>query len=113
MNLIKTMLPGLQHLQNWHPLIVHFPIALLSGMALIYGASFAFRQHQWEKLAFGMLVLGTVTAGLAVWSGLNAQDGVMVARSVRAELINAHRTWMLATLGLSMALTLWAAFTDG
>ena len=58
--------------------------------------------------ALWLLVLGTVSAALAVATGLYAEPGVMVARSVRAQVLEPHKRFMLATLALSTALTLWA-----
>jgi hypothetical protein len=34
--MMESFLPGLQHLQNFHPLVVHFPIAFLVGAELFY-----------------------------------------------------------------------------
>jgi hypothetical protein len=34
--MLETLLPGVRHLQNIHPLVVHFPIAFLTGAALLY-----------------------------------------------------------------------------
>lgn len=110
---LGELLPGVQHLQNGHPLIVHFPIAFLTGAAFIYVLAYGSRRDSWAKTAFWLLVLGTLTAATAVGTGLYAQEGVMVAKSVRAHLLNVHKQWMLFTLGLSIALTMWAAITGG
>jgi uncharacterized membrane protein len=106
--MFETFLPGVQHLQNIHPLVVHFPIAFLMGAALLYFLSWIFRNQTFAASAFLLLILGTLAAGAAVGTGLYAEDGVMVSRSVREHLLEPHETLMLITLGMSIGLTLWA-----
>lgn len=55
-----------------------------------------------------MLILGTLSAGAAVGTGLYAEDGVMVSRSVREHLLEVHEKFMLVALGLSIVLSAWA-----
>jgi uncharacterized membrane protein len=58
---------------------------------------------------FFLLILGTVSAGGAVGTGLYAEEGVMVSYTVREYLLEPHEKLMLVTLGLSIALTIWAS----
>ncbi len=106
--MLGHLLPGARHLQNIHPLIVHFPIAFLFGAALLYFlASLARRQSMaWSGL--WLLGLGTIGAAAAVASGLYAAEGVMVAPSVREHLLINHQRIMLGVLGLSVVLSSWA-----
>ena len=106
--MIETLLPGVQHLQNIHPLVVHFPIAFLVGAALFYFLSWILRNQTLATTAFLLLILGTLAAGAAVGTGLYAEEGVMVSRSVREHLLEAHENFMLGTLGLSIVLSIWA-----
>ena len=106
--MLETILPGVQHLQNIHPLVVHFPIAFLVGAALFYFLSWIFRNQTFATTAFLLLILGTLAAGAAVGTGLYGEEGVMVSRSVRANLLESHEKLMLATLGVSIGLALWA-----
>ena len=55
-----------------------------------------------------MLILGTLSAGAAVGTGLYGEEGVMVSRSVREHLLELHEKVMLGTLGLSIVLSIWA-----
>jgi uncharacterized membrane protein len=55
-----------------------------------------------------VLILGTLSAAAAVGTGLYGEEGVMVARSVREHLLNPHKKFMLATLGLTILITAWA-----
>ena len=106
--MLETFLPGVQHLQNIHPLLVHFPIAFLAGAALLYVLAWISRSDRLAFGAFVVLIAGTVSAGTAVGTGLYAEDGVMVSRSVREHLLDHHEDLMLTTLGLSVVLSIWA-----
>jgi uncharacterized membrane protein len=106
--MLENLLPGVQHLQNIHPLVVHFPIAFLAGAALFYFLSWVLRNQTFATTGFLFLILGTLAAGAAVGTGLYGGEGVMVSRSVRQHLLETHEKFMLVTLGLSVALALWA-----
>ena len=98
----------MQHLQNIHPLVVHFPIAFFVGAALFYGMAWVWRNETLANTAFSILILGAISAAAAVGTGLYAEEGVMVARSVRQHLLETHEQIMIATLGLSVVLAVWA-----
>jgi len=106
--MLETILPGVQHLQNIHPLFVHFPIAFLTGAALFFVIAWIFKSDKLSFVAFLLLLLGTLSAGAAVGTGLYAEGGVMVSRSVRANLLDRHEDLMLMTLGISVVLSIWA-----
>jgi uncharacterized membrane protein len=97
-----------QHLQNIHPLVVHFPLAFLTGAVLLYFLAWLAGRESWAWTALWLLALGGISAAAAVATGLYAEPGVMVARSVRASLLQPHKRFMLATFALSTVLTLWA-----
>ena len=100
--------PGVQHLQNIHPLIVHFPIALLCAAALMYWVGFLARRESWQWSGLWTLALGALGAAAAVATGLYAAPGVMLAPSVKTVLLASHKRIMIAVLVLSAALALWA-----
>ena len=102
------MLPGAQHLQNVHPLVIHFPIAFLMGAALLYMAAWLLKNERFAHSAFVMLVLGALSLAAAVATGLYAEQGVMVHLSVRTQLLAPHKRLMLATAGVGAVLTIWA-----
>ncbi len=106
--MLETLFPGVQHLQNIHPLVVHFPIAFLVGAALFYLLAWIFPRTSLATTAFSLLILGAISAAAAVGTGLYAEEGVMVSRSVRAHLLETHEALMITTLSLSVALTVWA-----
>jgi len=106
--MLETLFPGVQHLQNIHPLVVHFPIAFLVGAALFYVLAWVLRKDTLATTAFLVLILGAISAAAAVGTGLYAEDGVMIARSVRARLLDRHAELMITTLLLTVGLTVWA-----
>jgi uncharacterized membrane protein len=106
--MIESLLPGVKHLHNIHPLVVHFPIAFLVGTALFYGLAWILRSNSLATTAFTLLVAGVLFAAAAVGTGLYAEDGVMIARSVRDRLLETHETLMIITLCLAAALAIWA-----
>ena len=106
--MLGGLLPGVQHLQNVHPLVVHFPLAFLTAAVGLYILAWVMRRDWWAWLPFWLLLLGTLATGLAVATGLRAEPGVMVARSVRVELLEPHEELMLTTLALAVLLTVWA-----
>ena len=102
------MLPGAQHLQNLHPLVIHFPIAFLMGAALLYVAAWLLKRDSFAHSAFVVLVLGALSLTVAVATGLYAEQGVMLSLSVREHLLQPHKAAMLATLAVGTMLTIWA-----
>ncbi len=108
--MLETILPGVQHLQNIHPLLVHFPIAFLTGAALFYCLSLIFKKQTLATTALSLLILGAISAAAAAGTGLYAEEGVMVSHSVREKLLDVHEDLMLVTSGLSILLAAWAVF---
>jgi len=106
--MLETILPGVQHLQNIHPMVVHFPIALLFGAALFYILAWILKSDRLAFTAFAVLILGTISAAAAVGTGLYSEDGVMISFSVRDRLLDHHEYFMLTTLGVSIVMLIWA-----
>ncbi len=104
-------LPGLDALQNFHPLVVHFPIALLTIAALLYLVAWGGKRDSLAWPALWMLGLGALGAVFAAWTGLRASASVMVAQSVREHILIHHEHMMIAVLAMSVALTAWALIT--
>ena len=102
------MLTGAQHLQNIHPLVIHFPIGLLVGAALFYFAAWVFKKDDLAKTGFWVLLLGALSLAAAVGTGLYAEQGVMVHLSVREKLLLPHKQWMIAASALCLVTASWA-----
>jgi uncharacterized membrane protein len=99
---------GFDALQNIHPLVVHYPVALLTLAALLYVVAWISRRELFAWPALWMLALGTLGAALAVWTGLRAGAGVMVAQSVRDHILIHHKHVMIAVFAMSAVLSAWA-----
>ena len=102
------MLTGARHLQNIHPLMVHFPIGLLMGAALFYFAAWIFKKEDWAKTGFWVLLLGALSLAVAAGTGLYAEQGVMVALDVRQKLLLPHKQYMIATAVICFIVATWA-----
>jgi uncharacterized membrane protein len=99
---------GAQTLQNIHPLVVHYPIALLTACFPIYLLAWISRRETLESAGLWLLGLGTLGAAVAVYTGLAGSEGVMLAPSVRQHILVQHKQFMLVALAMSIVLALWA-----
>ena len=106
--MIERFLPGASHLQNLHPLFVHFPIAFIYGAALLYLLASIRASEPLEWSAFWMLMLGALGVAASIATGLYAEPGVMIAESVRDQLLKHHKHLMLTASAITAVLTIWA-----
>ena len=61
-------------MESVHPLVVHFPIALLLSALLLDGAALALKRPPLHRIALWNVCLGTLGAAAAVLTGLQAED---------------------------------------
>ena len=88
-------------MESLHPLIVHFPIALLLTSVGLDSAALLLRRPGWHRIALWNLVLGTFGAGGAVLSGLHAEE--MAKHSFEIwKLITLHERLGFCTLSLGI-----------
>ncbi|GAB4411132.1 MAG: DUF2231 domain-containing protein [Bacteroidia bacterium] len=90
---------------HWHPMIVHFPIALLvvAGVAYVL-AWYNMEQIRWSEGGYYLHILGLAGMVLAVLSGGQA-EGELVRTPLIGDLLSRHE--LLGYLALwSMALLL-------
>ena len=106
--MLERILPGASQLQNYHPLLVHFPIAFIYGAGLLYFLAWISASERLQWTALRMLVLGALSAAVALASGFYAAPGLMVSQSVRDELLQHHKHLMVAASIAIGALTIWA-----
>ena len=106
--MLERILPGASQLQNYHPLLVHFPIAFIYGASLLYFLAWIAASEKLQWTALWMLLLGAVSAAVALLSGFYAAPGLMVSESVRDELLSHHKHLMVASSIVTGALTIWA-----
>ncbi|BBL70462.1 DUF2231 domain-containing protein [Methylogaea oryzae] len=108
-DLLLESFPGLASMPNWHPLLVHFPIALLTCYLLLDVAGAALRNAAWRRMAGGLLYLGTCFAAVAVVLGVQAAQSVSHGGDVHGIMLS-HGKHGLVVLGMALLLSLWRRF---
>jgi uncharacterized membrane protein/ketosteroid isomerase-like protein len=96
---------------NWHPILVHFTIALLSTAVLLFVViAVAGRRLPagLETVANWNLWIGVVVTGLTVLAGLQAEGSVAHDEPAHLAMEN-HEYWALATASLFALLAVWNA----
>lgn len=92
---------------NWHPLLVHFTIGLLTISTFLYLAGYALRKEnlliaaRWNLWLGAVITIGTVLAGLYAYNTV-AHDGES------HQAMTDHRNWALPTAGIYLILAFWA-----
>jgi len=99
-------------LPNWHPVFVHFTIALLSMAVVFYLLKTILPAHNKYQVALNILaksnlLIGTGFAILTAIAGWFAYNSV--AHDTPSHLaMTTHRNWALITLALFIVLALWS-----
>ena len=91
-------------LTHIHPMLVHFPIALLIVGILAEVVGLALKKKFFSDAAFLLLILGAAGAVAAVLSGSNAAEGIEEAGTLK-QAVEAHE----GAAELAMWLTVIAA----
>ena len=104
--LFSTLMPGIASMENIHPLVVHFPIALLSVFFVLDLIGTLAKKQQWREVASSFLYLGTLAALFTVIAGHIAADSVAHAGNVHA-IMEKHKDLGMAILSLATALSAW------
>lgn len=99
---------------NWHPVFVHFTVALLSVATLLSLGSYVVSsdsvRDQLRLVARWNIWIGSVFVVLTVITGLYAYN--TVAHDTPSHLaMTDHRNWALATSGLFLVIAVWLAKT--
>jgi len=97
---------------NWHPLLVHFTVGLLSTSVLFYIASACLSQtnawkQQWLNMANWSLWSGCLFAVATAGAGWLAYNSVAHDSASHAAM-TLHRNWALPTASIFLLLGLWA-----
>lgn len=96
---------------NWHPIFVHFTVALLSSATLFYLLALSLTNHrwkdQWMTVANWNLWLGTafaIATGIAGWLAYNSVAHDAPSHAAMTD----HRNWAFATLAIFIPLGIWS-----
>jgi uncharacterized membrane protein len=93
-------------MESVHPMVVHFPIALLLTAVMLDAAALVGKRTALHRIALWNFCLGTLMAGLAVWSGLRAAEVAKHTFEIH-QIMELHRKLGIATLILGGITTGW------
>ena len=97
-------------MESAHPLVVHFPIALLLTAVLLDLLALALKRPAWHRVALWNLGLGTLGAGIAVWSGLRAAEVAKHTFEIH-QVMELHQKLGIATLIIGSLVAAWRLWT--
>lgn len=96
---------------NWHPVLVHFTVALIVASALFVIAAFVFkgrkRSDAFHAAAAWSLWLGAAVTVLTIAAGLNAYNTVTHDTPSHMAMTD-HRNWAFVTAALIWLAALWS-----
>ena len=93
-------------MESVHPMVVHFPIALLLTAVGCDLAAVALRRPVLRQAALWNLSLGTVAAAMAVWTGLRAEDVAKHSFEIH-QVMELHERLGKITLALALMAVSW------
>lgn len=93
-------------METVHPLIVHFPIALLLTALFLDSVAVARKRPGLHRVALWNLSLGTLGAGAAVATGLYAERVAKHSFEIW-QLMQLHKRLGITTLILGVMVTVW------
>jgi len=100
-------------LPNWHPVFVHFSVALLTVSVvfhvLVQGLRDGWVRREIAVVADWSLWLGTLFTAVTAVAGWFAYNSVAHDEPSHAAM-TVHRNWGLATLAVFVVLALWSAW---
>ncbi|HKM90461.1 MAG TPA: DUF2231 domain-containing protein [Candidatus Acidoferrales bacterium] len=97
---MDALFPGLKGMLNYHPLFVHFPIALWTAALLFEIAARLAKKDELHRIACGVLALGALAAIPTVLSGWSAESGVP-PKGAAYDVKELHETLMVTSSILS------------
>jgi uncharacterized membrane protein len=111
-DIFTLIMPGITAMNNIHPVLVHFPIALLISFFIVDFMGVVFKKSTWRDIASGLLYLGTISALCAVIAGFIAADSVAHGENVHA-IMDRHKILGLSVLSLAFVLSGWRLLAGG
>jgi uncharacterized membrane protein/Cu/Ag efflux protein CusF len=94
---------------NWHPLLVHFTVALFTVSALLYLAGLVLKKPNLLVVARWNLWIGALATILTVIAGFDAYNSIAHDGPLHAAMTD-HKNWALVTASIFGLLALWALF---
>lgn len=84
-----NQLPEFWRTEVFHPLSVHFPIALLIVATIFKAAALKFKKDLWVQGGSLLLYVGTITAWIAIYTG-DLADGIVSRAICDPTILKAH-----------------------
>ena len=100
---LERILPGASQLQNIHPLIVHFPIALFIMSALFEALAVWRKQPLFASVAYFNLLAAAISIPFTVATGLAAWQWQLEGATLKGNL-RLHLVFALTTAVIILAL---------
>ena len=92
--------------ESAHPMVIHFPIALLLTGVVVDLVALVSKRPQLHRIALWNLALGTLGAGVAVLTGLRAEDVAKHSFDIW-RVIELHKRLGISTLILGLMTVSW------
>jgi uncharacterized membrane protein len=97
-------------LPGWHPIVVHFPLALITTAAFFFAGARVLRRESYAATLATVgtwnLCLGALAALLALATGLAAAIGLHVGAAAH-QAISLHVKWAIFTTLVLVLLAVW------
>lgn len=100
----------LEIIPNWHPIFVHFTVALFSLAVVLFVITPFVKsplKEQWQIVARWALWFGAAITIVTGLTGLYAYNTVAHDTPSHAAMTE-HRNWAIATISLFLTLTIWS-----
>ena len=98
---------SIEIIPNWHPIFVHFSVALLSISALLYLAGLVLKKPHLLSVGRWNLWIGAGFTIITVLAGFDAYNSIPHDGPLHAAMTD-HKNWALATASIFGLLALWA-----
>ncbi len=100
---------SIEIIPNWHPIFVHFSVALLSISALLYLAGLVLKKPHFLIVARWNLWIGAGITIITVLAGFDAYNSIAHDGPLHAAMTD-HKNWALTTASIFGLLAVWALF---
>lgn len=110
--IFPALMPGIAHMHNIHPLLVHFPIAFLSTFFVLDMLGTLAKKPSWRNVASWLLYFGTVAAVFTVTAGFIAASTVAHGVEVHT-IMERHEHFGVSVLSLAILLSAWRLKSGG
>ncbi len=93
-------------MENIHPIVIHFPIALLLAALFIETLALLLKRPAWHRISLWNLFLGVLGAGVAVLTGRRAMATAKHSFEI-GQVMELHERLGYLVLGIATAVLGW------